>query len=47
VDGIPTAVMIGAPDATGATTTTIGVTKVNPKISNVRTRTYKSINTDQ
>ncbi len=47
VDGIPTAVLIGAPDASGATTATIGVTKVSPKISNVRTRTYKSINTDQ
>ena len=47
VDGIPTAVLIGAPDPSGATTATIGVTKVNPKISNVRTRTYKSINTDQ
>ena len=47
VDGIPTAVMIGAPDPTGAATATIGVTKVTAKISNVRKRTYKSTNTDQ
>ena len=47
IDGVPTAVLIGAVQRDGTTGSPIKPSKVTPPISQIRTRTYKSIKGDQ
>ena len=46
IDGVPTAVLIGAPPRDGGSASPIKPSKINPPINQTRTRTYKYIKTD-